>query len=227
MTVGPASLITRGTTPDGTPCAVKQLRPGGIRREDLALRLDNERRVLTFLGGTPGVIRLLGVRECPLALLLEWADGGSLDDRIRTTTIPDAERQRFARELVAAVAACHRLGVTHRDIKPSNLLLVGGGLRLADFGVAAWGVLRRALPEGWEEDEIGTPPWSAPELRRTAGSATSPAVDMYGMARTLDALLRNQRSSEEMSVPLSEWIAAALDEDPARRPSLGELLEII
>ncbi|HEY8061571.1 MAG TPA: protein kinase [Gemmatimonadales bacterium] len=226
MTTGSGSLITRGTTPDGTPCAVKQLRSTDSGREDLALRLDNERRVLAFLDGTPGVIRLLGVRDRPLALLLEWADGGSLDERMGTTIITAAERKRIARELVAAVAACHRRGVVHRDIKPSNLLFVGTVLRLADFGVAAWGTPRRALPEGWEEDAIGTPPWSGPELRVAAGAATSPAVDIYGTARTLDLLLQHRRLDGTMSATLSEWIATALDEDPARRPSLGELPEI-
>lgn len=227
MTAGPASLITRGTTPDGTPCAVKQLRPADIRREDLALRLDNERRVLTFLAGTPGIIRLLDVRPQPLALMLEWADGGSLDHRLDAGTLSAAERNRASRQLIAAVGACHDRGVIHRDIKPSNLLLVGGDLRLADFGVAAWGSPPRALPAGWEEDEIGTPPWSAPELRHAATAAVSPAVDVYGVARTLDALLLSERPDGGRSGPLSKWITAALDENPERRPSLGELLGIV
>jgi serine/threonine protein kinase len=156
---------------------------------------------------------LLEVRSDPRTLVLELADGGSLENRLHDDLTWE-ERGRLARELIAAVAACHARGVTHRDIKPSNLLLVGGALRLADFGVAAWGNPRRALPEGWEEDEIGTPPWSAPELRRHATAAVSPAVDIYGVGRVLTVLLEGAAS---------ETVTAALNVDPVRRPQLDQL----
>jgi serine/threonine protein kinase len=207
------SQITSGEDAMGHPCVFKRMRPENAAREDLALRLRNEARVLAHLAGVPGVIRLLEVRQAPLTLVLEFADGGSLEERLRGVLSPGA-RRRIARELLAAVAACHARGVTHRDIKPSNLLLVGESLCLADFGVAAWGDPPRALPEGWEEDAVGTPPWSAPELRENATSAVSPAVDVYGVAMMLTALLGDGAS---------ESIAAARSENPARRPSLEEL----
>ncbi|MGH7592304.1 MAG: protein kinase domain-containing protein [Gemmatimonadales bacterium] len=227
------ALITQDVAPDGSPCAVKRLRPGDIHRDDLRLRLDNEGRVLAFLAGTPGVIRLLGVREHPLALLLEWSDGGSLDERLRAGNLTGAQRRRVALELVAVVRACHARGVTHRDIKPSNVLFVAGAVRLADFGVAAWGVARRAVPDGWEEDEVGTPPWAAPELRRAATTQTAPAVDVYGIARTLAALLdiapvdRVPLVGRATGPTLSAWITAALSEAPERRPPLSELQRLI
>ena len=207
------SLITRGMDARGNPCAFKQLRPEDAMREDFALRLQNEADVLLHLAGTPGVIRLLEVRQAPLTLLLEFADGGSLDDRLRGG-LSLGNRKRTASELLAVVAACHARGVTHRDIKPSNLLFVGDALRLADFGIAAWGDPPRALPDGWQEDEVGTPPWSAPELRKNATGVVSPAVDVYGVAMTLAALLGDAAS---------EAIIAARSDDPRRRPSLEEL----
>lgn len=207
------SQIIRGEDASGHPCVFKQLRPENAAREDLVLRLQNEARVLSHLAGVPGVIRLLEVREGPLTLVLEFADGGSLEDRLRGVLRP-RNRRRIAIELLTVVAACHARGVMHRDIKPSNLLFIGASLRLADFGIAAWGNPRRALPEGWEEDEVGTPPWSAPELRRHATAAVSPAVDVYGVAMTLTALLGDAAS---------ESVVAARSENPARRPSLEEL----
>lgn len=207
------SLIIRGMDARGHACVFKRLRPENAAREDLALRLQNEARVLAHLAGVPGVIRLLEVRQAPLTLVLEFADGGSLENRLRGVLSP-GDRTRVARELLAVVAACHARGVTHRDIKPSNLLFVGESLRLADFGVAAWGDPPRALPEGWEEEEVGTPPWSAPELRKNATGVVSPAVDVYGVAMILAALLGDA---------ITESIAAARSEDPSRRPSLNEL----
>jgi serine/threonine protein kinase len=177
------------------------------------LRLQNEASVLSHLAGTPGVIQLVEVRTAPFTLVLEFADGGSLDDRLSGAIQPDAQR-RIARELVTAVAACHARGVVHRDIKPSNVLFVGDSLRLADFGVAAWGDPPCAVPEGWEEDAIGTPPWSAPELRRNATDVVSPAVDVYGVGMVLTALLGDT---------VSKAVVAARSDDPEHRPSLEEL----
>jgi serine/threonine protein kinase len=206
-------LITRGADARGQRCVFKQLRPEDFAREDLALRLQNEAGVLAHLAGTVGVIRLLEVREAPFTLVLELADGGSLDDRLHAGMLLQ-ERTRIARELVVAVNACHTRGVVHRDIKPSNLLFVGDALRVADFGVAAWGDPPRAVPEGWEEDGVGTPPWSAPELRRNATGVVSPAVDVYGLGMVLAAVLGGT---------MSEAIAAACRDDPRYRPSIEEI----
>lgn len=208
-----ASWIERGTDRSGRPCVFKRLHPGDAGRADLVLRLENEAAVLHFLAGTPGVIALREVRRDPLILVLELADGGSLDERLEAGLAAPI-RRRVARELVSVVTGCHARGVVHRDIKPSNLLFAGGSLRLADFGVAAWGTPPRALPEGWEEGQVGTPPWSAPELRGNATGVVSPAVDVYGVAMVLAVLL---------GASTSEPVARARDEDPGRRPSLGEL----
>jgi serine/threonine protein kinase len=42
---------------------------------------------------------------------------------------------QFARGLLAGLACLHEAGMVHRDVKPANCLLVGGQLKLADFGL--------------------------------------------------------------------------------------------
>ncbi len=211
----PSSLIVFGLDRDGRPCVFKQLRPELAAREDLALRLANERDVLTRLRGVGGVIALREVRESPLVLVLERADT-SLDAWL--VKHPDAvrERRKIAYDLLRAVANIHARGVIHRDIKPSNILLVDGDVRLADFGVAAQGEPPRAVPPGWEEDSVGTPPWAAPELHHRADLHTSPAADVYSAALVVGELVGPDQLPAEF--------ARARARDPEQRPAIERLL---
>lgn len=73
-------------------------------------------------------------------LVLEYADGGNLQDFIRqqpSHCIPEDDVRRLAKELLMAVDVLHACGIVHRDIKPENILLHEGKLKLADFSCAA------------------------------------------------------------------------------------------
>ena len=78
-----------------------------------------------------------------------------------------------------AVAALHRAGVIHRDIKPDNVLLVPGGLRLIDLGVARLPHLEDFAPR----DVPGTASYMAPEL--LAGKPGDESSDLFALGVTL------------------------------------------
>lgn len=95
-------------------------------------------------------------------IVLEWADGGSLKDRLNQLgKLPLDEVIDVARKIGSAMGYAHQKGVVHRDIKPHNILLTEDGTpKLADFGLArGTGDMTITRSTGG----AGTPIYMAPE----------------------------------------------------------------
>src|SRR5262245_28398338 len=55
-------------------------------------------------------------------LVMDWAEDGSLRDRLTAGSVPAAEALSILRETAAGVAVLHENGIVHRDLTPGNVL---------------------------------------------------------------------------------------------------------
>ena len=94
-------------------------------------------------------------------LVLEYVEGGELYEYIRTAgALPEFEAVLLFKQIIAALAFCHRYRICHRDLKPENILLDRNrNIKLADFGMAAL-----QPPGQWLSTSCGSPHYASPEI---------------------------------------------------------------
>lgn len=118
-------------------------------------------------------------------MVLQYLPGGSLEERLDGTPLPDDDTERIAREVAAALAHAHARGVVHRDLKPANVLFDGSGrAKLADFGIARLGDEAGLTSSG---TVLGTAAYLSPE--QAAGEPATPASDVYAFGLMLFRML--------------------------------------
>jgi serine/threonine-protein kinase len=142
-------------------------------------QLAHEARVAVMLEG-PGIVRVFDVDPDHGWLALEWAQGGTLRERIRERDVGRLlPIERWAVPLAQGLARVHAGAWVHHDVKPANVLLAkSGGAILTDFGTA-----RRA----GDPSPPGSLGYISPE--RMKGRPSDPRDDVYGFGRVLEDVL--------------------------------------
>jgi formylglycine-generating enzyme required for sulfatase activity len=117
--------------------------------------------------------------------------------------IPALELLEYLREAAKGIDHLNSIGVQHRDIKPHNLLLAGGGVKVADFGLA------KLLQSNAVRHSVAmTPTYAAPESFR---GHTTLQSDQYSLAVTYCELRTGQLPYEGNAIQL---MAKHLTQEP-------------
>ena len=236
----------------GDEVAIKLIRPKYLEDEEAIARFAREARFVTELAhpNVVGVHRVLDLGASGIALVMAHVDGRTLKQVIQEEKPLSPEFVvAVIRQVAAALAAAHRMGVVHRDVKPENIFIDWQGKALlADFGVA------RSMTGDTQLTmhgvAIGTPSYMAPE--QIDGDQIDGRADVYSLGlvawemftgrrpwegESLYAVLYHQRHHElpdvrelrpDLSDQLADAIAGAIEKDPVSRwQSMDELIDAI
>ena len=138
--------------------ALKILPDAFVNDAERLARFQREAKVLASLNH-PNIAAIYGLEEggdSP-ALVLEYVEGPTLQDRIAKGPISLDEALLIARQIAEALEAAHEPGIIHRDLKPANVKVKADGtVKVLDFGLA------KALePELSEADATNSPTMTA------------------------------------------------------------------
>jgi serine/threonine protein kinase len=152
--------------------------------------LHNEYEVTRRLADLPGVrpaYALEGTESRPL-LLLEYIQGQSLAELIRSTSLDMAEKLQLAVNMANILNRIHDHQVMHKDISSGNILVAGknkpgsqDGVYIIDFGIAS--TMRQESVSRLASDDalMGTLTYISPEQTGRMNRQVDYRTDLYSL----------------------------------------------
>ncbi len=183
----------------GRACAVKVLREDLSLQAGMSERFRREALLLSSVDHA-SVVRVIdfGMHGASACLVMEYADGQTLEHALRTEKFPPERCLRLLIQLAQGLSAIHEKGIVHRDLKPENVMLThapGGELaRLLDFGIARLAQPEAGAPGTGNVTQVGlvlgTPEYLSPE--QALGQPLDARSDIYAFGIVAFRMLSGQ-----------------------------------
>lgn len=178
-------------------------------KQEFTERFEREARAIAALNH-PNICQLYDVG--PNYLVMEYIEGTTLQGPLKVE-----QAVEYAGQILDALGAAHRKGITHRDLKPANVLVTKQGIKLLDFGLAKQAVVLKDLNETRTKtltatgEIAGTLQYMAPE--QLQGKEADPRSDLFAFGCVMYELLSGERAFKGSSA--ASVIAAILEREPA------------
>jgi outer membrane protein assembly factor BamB len=232
-----------GFSPAGRAVAVKVIHPQLADNREFVARFGREVAAARVVSGAyTAPVVAAGPNDRPPWLATAFVAGPSLDEVVTVSgPLPPAPVWRLTAGLAEALADIHGCGLVHRDLKPANVLLAIDGPRVIDFGIAHALEGSTLTATGLT---VGTPGFMSPE--QIKGARVGPASDVFSLGslivfasagsgafgggsveQLMYRVVHGQPALETVPGGLRELAAACLAKDPAHRPTLPEVMDVI
>ena len=181
-----------------------------VSKSEFNERFGREARAVAALNH-PHICQIYDVG--PDYLVMEYVEGSPLAGPMTAD-----KAVAYGSQILDALDAAHKKGITHRDLKPANILVTKQGIKLLDFGLA-----KQALPVLKPTDATlvagvsvegqlsGTLQYMAPE--QLQGKAADARSDLFSFGCVFYEMLSGKRAFEEKSA--AGLIAAVIEREPA------------
>ncbi len=191
---GSSRVFKAVNTRSGINVAIKILKTGFGDSTGAALRFRRELEICNSFDH-PNIVKIFEcVCEEDLSfLVMEYMDGGTLEDVVKRRTPSVAESLLWIEQILKGLSVAHERGIVHRDIKMSNILVDRDGrVVISDFGSSL--DEERFTRISRTGSIIGTPEYIAPELWK--GGNSSKASDIYSLGIVMFELLNGHMPFE-------------------------------
>lgn len=189
---GAMGIVFEGFDPDiERRVAIKVLHPNLSREKNHAEFLQRFKREAQSAARCthPNIVTVLEYGqdgETPY-IVMEFVEGESLEQVVKKgRPISLQKTLSIISQLLKALHSAHQLKVVHRDIKTANIMILkdGGGVKLADFGIARIAETPGLTMTG---AVVGTPRFMAPE--QMFGLKVDSRADLFSVAMVFLELL--------------------------------------
>jgi Tol biopolymer transport system component/tRNA A-37 threonylcarbamoyl transferase component Bud32 len=192
-----------------------------VSKREFSERFEREARAVAALNH-PHICQIYDIG--PNYLVMEYVDGAPLQGPLPLDRVAE-----YADQILDALDAAHKKGITHRDLKPANILVSRAGIKLLDFGLAKHaGPLKETdatltQPITAEGEIVGTLQYMSPE--QLQGKEADARSDLFSFGCVLYETLTGRRPFEGANA--ATVIAAILDKDPAPLPVAPALERVV
>lgn len=160
----------------------------------------------------PGLVQIYGhgMDGDRYYVAMEWMSGGTLAESGLLGTIDEYEIFAFAKTLSIGLGHLHEHWLWHLSIKPQSLLVDGKDVRIPSLET-----ILRKIPAK-RGGPVPAKPFAlpAPEFAEGSRHPIDHRADIFGLAYTLQALVREESMGPSLRVALSR----AQREEPRKRP---------